>query len=271
MKFSALLIPKAGWPELLDRARSIEQSGFDTLFVDDHLTNLADPAGAWFDSFGLLAALSQQLTQVRLGTLVANCVVRSPHYLIQQARTVQQLSGAPLVLGVGAGYAASDYRGKTRPDLHERSARFAAAAAQIAAGFAQTQAPRLLVAGHHRPALRTVARHGQGWVSFGGFGLSADEHLAVTARRCAVLDDECRRLGRDPATVERVLLAGSAGVTAEPIWTDPELMNAFIARYNDIGINHLVLYQPAVSVWPDRQVDPAAEHEILTAVLPGWR
>jgi alkanesulfonate monooxygenase SsuD/methylene tetrahydromethanopterin reductase-like flavin-dependent oxidoreductase (luciferase family) len=219
------------------------------------------------ESFGALAGLAGVTSRVRLGPLVANIVLRPPAVLALQARTLAQVSDGRAELAVGAGYAASDHDAAGVPawSATERAARFAAAVALLDDA---SDGPPLVVAAHGPRALALAARHADTWVSYGGFGLTHDALLALTARRAAALADACRAIGRDPATMHRRLLCGSAALTAAPLWRSPADFLGFARSLADIGIDELALHFPPENVHPAGAIDPAMVERIAREAFP---
>ncbi|GAB3434822.1 LLM class flavin-dependent oxidoreductase [Actinophytocola sediminis] len=264
MTVHALLIPNVGWPELRARARRLEDLGVATVWVDDHVLNPAHPEQAWLDAWSVLPALAGATSRVRLGPLVANGILRSPAVLARHALSVDHISGGRLELGLGSGYAAGDHAAAgVAPGA--RAARFADLVSTVDGalrgravvdGFpalapVERRVP-LTIAAHGRAALRVAAAYADRWVSYGGFGLSAEEHLALTRRRIAVLDEECAAAGR---VVRRMLLAGGPAVTAEPLWRSVGAVEDFVGRYREAGIDEFTFYYPPGPMW----TDPAAD------------
>ena len=91
------------WPELRDAARLVEDSGFDTLWIADHLAGSVMAASSMPECFTLLGALVEATSTIRLGVLVANVGTRHPGVLANAAATVQNISGGRFTLGLGAG------------------------------------------------------------------------------------------------------------------------------------------------------------------------
>lgn len=257
MNVHALLIPNVDWPELLRRARRLEDMGVATVWVDDHALNPAHPEQSWLDAWSVLPALAAATTRVHLGPLVANGLLRSPAMLARHALSVDEISGGRLELGLGAGYATGDRA------VGERSIRFADLLSTmdktlrgeaILDGFPPLAPLRrrvpLTVAAHGPRSLALAARYADRWVSYGGFGLSTADHLAVTRQRIDALGD---------ARARRMLLAGSPAVTAEPIWRSVGAVQDFVGRYQEIGIDEFTFYYPPGPMWSDDSADKVFE------------
>jgi alkanesulfonate monooxygenase SsuD/methylene tetrahydromethanopterin reductase-like flavin-dependent oxidoreductase (luciferase family) len=267
LRFGALLLPDAPWPELVRRAQRAEALGFEWVWVDDHARHPADPARSWMESWSALAGLAGATSRVTLGPLVANIVLRAPALSLLQARTLAAISGGRAELALGAGYAPSDHEAVGAPvwSARERAERFAEAVAFVAAAGDR---PPLAVAAHGRRALALAACHADTWVSYGGFGLSHEALLEVTARRGALLDEACRAIGRDPATIHRRLLCGSAALTAAPLWRSPDDFVALARSLEAIGIDELALHFPPENVHPAGAIDPAMVERIAREAFP---
>ena len=114
----------AGWRDLLELARRAEDLGFDSLWLPDHvLLGREDESytiGAW-ECWSLLAALAAETSRVALGPLVSCTPFRNPALLAKMASTVDEISGGRLVLGVGAGWAESEFQAFGVPFDHRVS------------------------------------------------------------------------------------------------------------------------------------------------------
>lgn len=86
----------------IGKARRVEDLGFSTLLVPDHLAELLPPIPA-------LVAAAGATSTIRLGTFVLNNDFRHPVLLARDAATLDLLSDGRLELGLGAGHMQSEY------------------------------------------------------------------------------------------------------------------------------------------------------------------
>jgi hypothetical protein len=113
------------WPEIVDMARAAEATGFDSIWIGDHLLyRYADGStrGPW-EAWTLLSALAAATSTVRLGPLVACTAFHAPPMLAKMATTVDEISGGRLVLGLGAGWNETEFAAfgePAREHLHPR-------------------------------------------------------------------------------------------------------------------------------------------------------
>lgn len=290
-EFGALLFPNVAWATLVDRCERAEELGFRSLWIDDHGANPQAPKSNWFEAFTTLAGLANCTRRILLGPLVSNVILRHPVVLARQALTVENMSGGRLQLGIGAGYAPTDHElvGIDPWPRDERAARFAEAVELIdgllraepvdfpgtyyqARGLrlrpAPVRRPRppMCIAAHDRSSLRLVAEFGDIWSSFGGWGLSSRRLLDITRKRSDALDEFCAGLGRDPATVRRQILAGNPATTPDPIWSSVQAFDEWVAGWQQVGIDEIVLYFPPELLYEADLIDPTVvEH--LRALL----
>jgi probable F420-dependent oxidoreductase len=107
------------WPET---ARRIENLGYATMLVPDHLGDQLAPLPA-------VAVAAAATTTLRVGTFVLDNDYRHPVLLAKEAATVDVLSGGRLEIGLGAGWRKDEYdaagipfdRGPVRVDRLEES------------------------------------------------------------------------------------------------------------------------------------------------------
>jgi alkanesulfonate monooxygenase SsuD/methylene tetrahydromethanopterin reductase-like flavin-dependent oxidoreductase (luciferase family) len=284
--FGVLLFPNVAWATLIDRCEQAEELGFRSLWIDDHGANPQAPKANWFEAFTTLAGLANCTRRMLVGPLVSNVILRHPVLLARQATTIENMSGGRLQLGIGAGYAPTDHEllGTAPWARDERAERFAEAVELVDALLraepvdyvgkyyqvhdvrlrpAPVQRPRppMCIAAHDHSSLRLAARFGDIWSSFGGWGLSSPELLAITRQRSAVLDELCAELGRDPSGIRRQILAGSPATTPDPIWSSVQAFDDWVAGWQQIGIDEIVLYFPPDLLYEPELIDPAVlEH-----------
>ncbi len=102
LRFAAELhapLPGSDW---LDSARELEQLGYSTIFLPDHLDEGPGPIAS-------MAAFAAVTTTVNVGVLVFDCDFRHPAVLARELATIDQISGGRLEVGLGAGWKKLDY------------------------------------------------------------------------------------------------------------------------------------------------------------------
>ena len=113
------------WPELAALARAAEETGFDSIWVGDHLLYRGDgrgERGPW-DCWTTLAALAGVTERVELGPLVACTAFRPPGLLARTAAAVDEVSGGRLRVALGAGWNEAEFRAFGIP-FDRRTSRF---------------------------------------------------------------------------------------------------------------------------------------------------
>jgi probable F420-dependent oxidoreductase len=96
---------------IVEVALEAERLGYDSVWASDHLLVPADMPrfGRIFESLSTLAYLGGTTSRVRLGTSVLVAPMRNAVAIAKQAATIDELTGARLVLGVAAGYAEREF------------------------------------------------------------------------------------------------------------------------------------------------------------------
>src|SRR6202012_2079649 len=92
---------------LRDKARRLEDAGFDAIHLPDHL---GAPA-----PFPVLTAIAAATTTVRLGTYVLNAGFYKPALLARDAGEVEPLSGGRRDTRLGAGYVREEFEAAELP------------------------------------------------------------------------------------------------------------------------------------------------------------
>src|SRR5205823_12766720 len=90
---------RAAWTE---KARRIEQLGYSTLTVPDHLADFFAPIPA-------VVSAAAATTRLRVGTHVLNNDLRHPVLVAREAATVDVLTDGRFQLGLGAGSIQAEY------------------------------------------------------------------------------------------------------------------------------------------------------------------
>jgi probable F420-dependent oxidoreductase len=106
-------------------ARIAEQTGFDALFVSDHLCIPPDQTegsgGRYLDVLATLAFLAGATDKIRLGVSVLVVPYRPAVLTAKQVATIQELSGERMILGVGVGWMKPEFAALSA-DIRKRGA-----------------------------------------------------------------------------------------------------------------------------------------------------
>jgi FMNH2-dependent dimethyl sulfone monooxygenase len=242
--------PPEPWPVVREFAERAERLGLDGLWVVDHtLFRFPDaPERGIHEAWSVLAALAALTDRIGIGTLVLGLRFRNPALLAKMAATTDEISGGRLTLGVGAGWHDPEYEAFGYPLDHRlgraeeslellvrliREGRATYQGRWVTASDAAILPParptmRILSAARGGRMMDIVASSADAanvaWVA------GPDDPLVI--ERMAALDAACRRVGRDPATLERTVgvsirypNATTPGPSADPTRTlmgDPD-------------------------------------------------
>lgn len=187
-----------------DAVLRAEDMGVDIAFNWDHFYPLGgDPEGAHFECWTMLGAWAEQTERIEIGALVTGGGYRNPDLLADMARTVDQISGGRLILGIGGGWFERDYTeygyefgtpGSRLTLLGENLARIRSRLAKLNPQ-PHRNIPILIGGGGERKTLRLVAEYADVWHSF------AD--LAALTHKSLVLARHCSEVGRDMHHIEK--------------------------------------------------------------------
>jgi probable F420-dependent oxidoreductase len=207
----------ADYAEIRRAVAAAEEAGADVVTVWDHFFPLfGDPDGKHFETWTMLGAWAEATSRVEIAPLVSPIGVRNPDLLADMARTVDQISGGRLILGLGAGWAERDYveygfelgtPGQRLDALEQGLARVAARLARLNPPPTR-KIPILIGGGGEKRTLRYAARYADIWHTIA--------EPDVLARKSAVLDEWCAGEGRDPASIERSTVAGAPTTGSTP-------------------------------------------------------
>jgi len=221
---------------IMTLAQLAEDMGFASIWVADHVafpvsfaskypyakegdfpSKLDDPL---LEPIAILGVLAGATKRVRLGTAVLVMAYRNPVLQARQLVTIDQMSGGRVILGAGVGWLKEEFevlgfdkfqqRGKATDEAIEI---FKAIARGGEVGFAgevynfepvfsspgsvQRPHPPVLIGGVADPALRRVARHGDGWLATS----LGPERVAAQLDRLKAF---CAETGRDYDSVKLV-------------------------------------------------------------------
>jgi probable F420-dependent oxidoreductase len=210
--------------------QTFDQLGVDSIWTWDHFFPLSgDPKGRHFEGLTLLPVMAVDTHHAQFGVMVTCNSYRNPDLLADMARTVDHLGNGRFVLGIGSGWYERDYReyGYEFGTVASRLRDLGQALPRIKARLKKLNPPPkgklpILIGGAGvKVTLRLVAEYADLWNSFGP--------PANYQRLNGVLNDWCRKLGRDPATIERtVSVTGGIGID------DPD-------AYLRAGAQHLIV------------------------------
>ncbi|CAN5737870.1 LLM class F420-dependent oxidoreductase [soil metagenome] len=257
------------WDEIAARARQAESSGYDSVWLYDHLFHRFDGhrTVGFHECWTVLSALAAVTERVELGTTVLCAGFRNPALLAKMATTLDTITNGRLILGVGAGWHEPEFDGFglpfdhrvsrfeealqiIRPLLREGSVSFAgryhhADSCEILPRGPRAAGPPILVGAFGPRMMRLTARYADQWtIDWLGPPVRVREQLGR-------VHDACRAEGRDPAT-----LTITGGVTVAypdlgelPGWMsapesyltgDAHALGRQLAAYGHLGVDHLI-------------------------------
>jgi len=269
---------------LVDLAVRAEALGFDSVWVHDHVFNVAhvlDRIGRrpYYEPLTLLSYVAARTERVRLGTSVLVLPYHNPIRLAKAAATLDVLSRGRLILGVGVGAIEREMDALGVP-FKERGA-FSDEAIQVMRTLWAEAEPRfdgrysrfaempfspkpsqrsipVVIGGVSRAAIRRAARLGDGWQPL---GLSLGELEAGMS----ALREEARPHGRDgasiPVTLAMTLGPGRPGRAS--LGTTPDEVARSAQAYAELGVDALLVS----SVTSDPAEARAALDTVAAALL----
>lgn len=220
LEFQGIKGPAAQWQNLRATALHLEELGYDSLWLYDHFHTvpraLIEPT---FECWTTMAALAEATSRIRLGQLVTCSLYRNPAYLAKMASCVDVMSGGRVEVGIGAGwkhdeFAAYDYE---FPGIRERLERMRETGKVLKTMWTDEKAdfqgkyyrvteainepkplqnggPPLWIGSQgEKVGLRIVAEVADGW--------NHNRDRDAFDRKKGLLEQHCRDLGRDPASM----------------------------------------------------------------------
>jgi F420-dependent oxidoreductase-like protein len=262
MRFALMIEPQQGlsYADQLAIVQRAERAGFESFFRSDHYQSFPGPAGEpTTDAWAVLAGLSRETSTITLGTLVSPVTFRQVGNLAKVVTTVDEMSGGRVEFGLGAGWNDDEHRqlGLPFPDIKERGDLLEEQLQVLRGLWGEPDGwsfsgehvhledsrfypkpvdrpnrpkgpngasrPRILTGSGGSPrAMRIAARYAD---EFNLSSATPDDARLWYGR----LDEACRAIGRDPASIGRSVMAGVlVGRTDEEIATrKADLLRAF--------------------------------------------
>ena len=208
------------YDDVLSRARLCEELGFSSFWLYDHLYGPGMPDLPALEGWTLATALLAQTTKLRVGHLVLCATFRHPALLAKMAATLDVISNGRLELGLGSGSYEPEHTESGIPwgTFAERSEILAETLEIVTQMFASE---KVTVDGKHfqlrdMPSLPRPVQQPRPPIIVGGIGEKRTLPLVaryadvwnlptyaldVVDQKRAVLDAECKKIGREPASI----------------------------------------------------------------------
>ncbi len=214
MQFGATLPQiKRSWQEARGVALELDQLGFHSAWVCDHMYGVPAPNLPILEAWTELAAVAAITSRVELGTLVTPPFFRNPAILAKQIATLDQISGGRAIVGLGAGWFEAEFTGtgSAFPPLGERMKALEETAILLRRLFSEERVtftgrhfrvsdawcepkplrrtPILIGGAGEKVLLRIAAEHADIWNNLAVFQSQLGAKIEVLRRRC----DEVKR------------------------------------------------------------------------------
>ena len=173
---------------LVEYGVKMEQLGFDSLWVWDHILLGVEPSFPIIESLTLLTAIAARTRTIKLGTGILVLPLRNPVVLAKQLSSMDQLSGGRLIMGMASGWYKREFdavgvpyekRGKIMDENLSILKRFWTedmvkgdySFHKIPAGVmfpkpVQKPRPPILIGGYVDRVLQRAAVAGDGWITY---------------------------------------------------------------------------------------------------------
>jgi probable F420-dependent oxidoreductase len=202
------------WPMPLEQAQRVEELGFDSLWVSEHMLFFVPT----FDAITVLAAFAARTQRILLGSAVLLLPLRHPTVVAKEVASLDIISNGRIILGVGVG---GEYprefvacgvpvkeRGRRTDEAIEVMRRlwsesgvnhegrfFRLEDANMLPRPVQKPGPPIWVAGRSEAAIKRAARLGDGYMPY----LFSPERYRDSLEKVSAF---AQQHGRDPATIE---------------------------------------------------------------------
>ena len=202
--------------QLVDYGIRMEQLGFDSLWVWDHVLLGVKPNFPIVESLTLLTAIGARTNKIKLGTGILVLPMRNPVILAKQLASMDALTGGRLLMGMASGWYKREFdavgvpfeqRGKimdenldimtrlwTEDTVQGEWSRHKIPAGVMYPKPVQKPRPPILIGGYVDRVLKRAAVAGDGWLTY----FYRPESFA---KSWAKIRDFAREAGKDPDTL----------------------------------------------------------------------
>ena len=202
--------------ELVEFGVRMEELGYDSLWVWDHILLGVDPHFPIIDALSLLTAVGARTTTIKLGTGILVLPLRNPLILAKQLSSMDQLSNGRLILGMASGWYEREFdavgvpynkRGKIMDENLQIMRRlwqedsvsgeigpYNMRSSVMFPKPAQQPRPPVLIGGYVDRVLKRAAVNGDGWLTY----FYTPEGFARSWNKIIGFAEEA---GKDPATL----------------------------------------------------------------------
>ncbi len=283
---------------VLQVAQAGERRGFDACWVGDHLVLPVNFTSKYpysedgsfplsgdvpfLEAVATLCVIAGATERIKLGTSIMIIGLRPPLQNAKAWTTLDVLSKGRAIMGVGLGWLREEFEAVGMP-FDNRGARaseqlemFAALEREVTPSYRGKYyqldpvyyAPRpfnghipVWIGGHVEAALRRVAKYGDSFLSFAATP-------AILRQEKEVLERECNKIGRDPATIGLALCGQTVIFDPKRFAANPfsaslgpsvARMTDQIGEFDEIGVDHMVILAPWLPPFSMDEVVPTYE------------
>jgi alkanesulfonate monooxygenase SsuD/methylene tetrahydromethanopterin reductase-like flavin-dependent oxidoreductase (luciferase family) len=270
MRLGVVILPEHPWATARNQWVGAEELGFDHAWTYDHLAWRSLRDSSWFGAIPTLTAAAGVTERIRLGPLVASPNFRHPVPFAKELMSLDDIAGGRLTLGIGSGGEGWDAsvlgapawtrreradrfaefveladRLLREPEVTYRGRFYSADGARNYPGCVQEPRVPFAVAATGPRAMRVAATFADTWVTTGDraaeTAVGATEGAALVRAQMDSLDATCEKIGRDPASVSRLVLSGlrlDSGLASADRFDDT------VAVYQAAGVTDFVVHWP---------------------------
>lgn len=264
------------WAEVREWFVTADELGFETAWVFDHMLPLSDPrTGPNLEAWTLLAGLAEATSKVEMGPMVTGITYRYPTMLLKEITTVDHISNGRALISIGAAWFEGEHEmfgipfpraGDRVTMLKEALQIFKLLQSQDRSTFEgkfysvkdaifepkPVRNPMPVVIGGSQPRmLGIIAEFADQWDN--NFR-DADEYK----QRLATLEENCRKLGRDPSEIRRSTTLGADFLTRN----NEDQIRDELQKLRDLGITDFLFHVPE---------DAAPVRTFAEQIMPGLR